>query len=711
MSNVMTRTVGFGNLTKEHKNIPNPEIGEDIEGFMSRCITFFRIKGEDQLAGKKVCNFIWNNYQEKLLEKARKEVGKPKILMICDVKNWAWWNKSEYIKKYLSDDFDIDLMAALENGKIDETKYDFYFTFGFSYIDILKKVSFFKKITGVTAHRPLPMIEKQMKKAHFAHANSILLFNELKKFHNNVFYVPNGVDEVLFNNKKPIPIERDNIIVGHVGKMFKDKGQQEFIIPAIEKSGAESIMNTSDYKNMVKFDEMPNVYNNIDVFVVASVEDGTPNPALEAAACGRPIISNAIGNMPEFIKDGYNGFIVERKVEAYVEKIDWLRKNRDKMIKMGLNARETVEKGWTWKIQAENYRKMFKKMVDINNRKVSASIDLKNRVPNIKPSPSFSNISELEALKLIQDRAKEKNEIRISTGKPSILILVDVAGWAWDAKAHQIQKWLSKDFDIFIRYYQSSFRTFKSDEKFDLYFSFDCNSVRHFNHIAKDKKITGITSHTYTSFSGNYKNMLNSAKYVHANSMLLYNELSKIHPNVFYVPNGVDEEMFNLKIRNTNGEFVVGYVGKNTIRKGYEKFIIPACKKADVVLRPQVCRFNSPNVIKHKDIHNFYADVDCIIIASDMDGTPNQLLEAAASGRTFVGNEIGNVPEFVNDGVNGFLVQREVNAYVDKLNWLKDHREECVQMGLEARKTIEKNWTWKIQAENYGKMFEEALKG
>jgi hypothetical protein len=26
---------------------------------------------------------------------------------------------------------------------------------------------------------------------------------------------------------------------------------------------------------------------------------------------------------------------------------------------MGNNARKTVEEGWTWKIQAENYRKMF----------------------------------------------------------------------------------------------------------------------------------------------------------------------------------------------------------------------------------------------------------------------------------------------------------------------------------------------------------------
>jgi len=85
------------------------------------------------------------------------------------------------------------------------------------------------------------------------------------------------------------------------------------------------------------------------------------------------------------------------------------------------------------------------------------------------------------------------------------------------------------------------------------------------------------------------------------------------------------------------------------------------------------------------------------------------LLESAARGRTFIGNKIGNIPEFVKDGVNGFLVERKVEAYVDKLNWLKTHREECKQMGIEARKTIEEGWTWKIQTENYRKMFKEAL--
>ena len=120
--------------------------------------------------------------------------------------------------------------------------------------------------------------------------------------------------------------------------------------------------NVVTWKNKIPHSEMYKIYQDMDVFLIASLEDGTPNPGLEAAACGRPIISNRIGNMPELIEDGVNGFLVERKIEAYVEKIQWLQNNRDKMIVMGQKAREAIEKQWTWKIQAENYRKMFREI-------------------------------------------------------------------------------------------------------------------------------------------------------------------------------------------------------------------------------------------------------------------------------------------------------------------------------------------------------------
>jgi glycosyltransferase involved in cell wall biosynthesis len=290
--------------------------------------------------------------------------SKPKILFISDVKGWAWWNKSLILKKYLSDEFDIDVKAVLGEGstpanRIDQTAYDLYFTYGFSYIDFLYRVPKFKKSTGVTAHRSKNVIFPKMKMADHIHANSMMLLNELHSMgFKHAHYVPNGVEEELFKPLKPIR-EDGELIVGHVGKKCAKKCQETIILPAIKKANVKSHTNLRTWKDKIPLEEMPHTYNSMDLFLVASDEDGTPNPALEAAACGRPIISNRIGNMPEFIIDGYNGFLVPKKIDAYVEKINYFKENRDELIRMGDNARKTVLEDWTWAKQSEHYRNMF----------------------------------------------------------------------------------------------------------------------------------------------------------------------------------------------------------------------------------------------------------------------------------------------------------------------------------------------------------------
>ena len=742
------------------------------------------------------------------------ETKKPKVVFVSDVKNWAWYFKSLELKKYLSDEFDIDIVCVLAGEKITK-KYDIYFTFGYSYIDIdaLKKIPREKKITGVTAHRPIDIIASKMNQAYAVHANSRLLMDLLYQVHDNVYYLPNGVDENLFEYM-PMLAREDNITIGHVGKLSPLKGQHKFIEPAVQKAKCLYYPHYNNHTEMLPHEAMPgSVYKQIDALIVASEEDGTPNSALEAAACGRPIISNMIGNMPEFIENGVNGFLVAKDIDSYAKKIIYLRKNRQECKEMGLAARKTVEEGWTWKIQAENYRKMFrdviagkesndyidfdklqkindnlrknndlvietesiikteekrivalaKKATDIAEAKRNGTFG-KEKVDVVKKrkrTPKITIDKEIEARikkseeKSKADRIKNKKEqskrkteeakarkkrmqplmkkkppvakkplpVKVEKKKiekvkkiikkhtkPSVLLLVDVIGWAWDEKAQNIKKYLSDEFDVDIRYFQASTNKFDRRKKYDIYFTFECGSARFINHANKNRRITGVTSHTFTSMP-NFHNKLKSCDILHANSILLKEELQTYFPkkHIYYLPNGVNEEKFSLNNRKIEKPFTVCYVGKNTKRKGYSDYIVPACEKAGVILKGQTCRFNSPNVIKHKDMPNFYKGVDVVLVASDMDGTPNPLLEAASRGITFISNKIGNVPEFVENGVNGFLVDRKIKDYVDKLNWLKDHRQECKEMGLDARKTVEEGWTWKIQAENYRKMFREVL--
>lgn len=86
-----------------------------------------------------------------------------------------------------------------------------------------------------------------------------------------------------------------------------------------------------------------------------------PLSILESLACGKPVIASKIGGIPELVKDGFNGFLVDSgNVEDLVEKIDRLWNNPVLCRKLGKNARDYVEKNFGKKQHYNNLKKIYK---------------------------------------------------------------------------------------------------------------------------------------------------------------------------------------------------------------------------------------------------------------------------------------------------------------------------------------------------------------
>jgi glycosyltransferase involved in cell wall biosynthesis len=286
----------------------------------------------------------------------------PRIMIIADVQPWAWGIKSRYIQKYLKSQFDITIKYINEDPSFITDDFDLYLTYTPSHLSALKHIPRHKKITGITAHTGLHkhIIKKVFDDKVIAlHGNSVLLCNELKKSHKTVYYVPNGVDTELFTYY-PVPYNPiKRLRVGYVGKPIKAKGIH-IIQEAVYKYGkARLLTNTASWQNAYPQQSIQNnLYNQIHAYIVASAMDGTPNPALEAAATGKLIISNRIGNMPEFITE-QNGILVkEQKAKYYIEAFKYIKDNPEIVLTMGEQARKTAEK-WDWRYQVRNYKKMF----------------------------------------------------------------------------------------------------------------------------------------------------------------------------------------------------------------------------------------------------------------------------------------------------------------------------------------------------------------
>ena len=56
---------------------------------------------------------------------------------------------------------------------------------------------------------------------------------------------------------------------------------------------------------------MEEVYSLLDMLVIASSTEGVPLTVLEAMKHGIPVVSTAVGGIPEVIEDGVDGLIVD----------------------------------------------------------------------------------------------------------------------------------------------------------------------------------------------------------------------------------------------------------------------------------------------------------------------------------------------------------------------------------------------------------------
>ena len=83
-------------------------------------------------------------------------------------------------------------------------------------------------------------------------------------------------------------------------------------MPAIKGSKGSVLKLAAREEKWRTQEEMVAFYQGVDVQICASRTEGGPHPLLEAAACGIPLISTRVGIAPELIKDGDNGFLIER---------------------------------------------------------------------------------------------------------------------------------------------------------------------------------------------------------------------------------------------------------------------------------------------------------------------------------------------------------------------------------------------------------------
>jgi glycosyltransferase involved in cell wall biosynthesis len=105
-------------------------------------------------------------------------------------------------------------------------------------------------------------------------------------------------------------------------------------------------------------------YSAADIVVLPSRQDNLPNTGVEAAACGRPVVSFAIGGIPDIVEDRESGFLCpEEDTGALAEAIGKILGDDELRCRMGKTARERAERRFSSKVLIPEFVKLYEALL------------------------------------------------------------------------------------------------------------------------------------------------------------------------------------------------------------------------------------------------------------------------------------------------------------------------------------------------------------
>jgi len=194
-----------------------------------------------------------------------------------------------------------------------------------------------------------------MEKIRYKYSDmNIVVSREIQRWYPNSIYIPNGVDHKTFTPKgKRISVSSNKIKIVWVGRRDKVKGYD--ILTVLKR-----YFTVIEAYN-VPYEKIPEYYRAGDVFVLPSLYEGMPLTALEAMACGLPVVAYRVGGLPDIVFDGFNGYLVKPgDIKGLIEKIKLAYENKKKL---GRNGRWLVEKIFNWDCVVKRYIEVYESVL------------------------------------------------------------------------------------------------------------------------------------------------------------------------------------------------------------------------------------------------------------------------------------------------------------------------------------------------------------
>lgn len=207
----------------------------------------------------------------------------------------------------------------------------------------------------------------------------------------------NGVDAQRFYyfspNRRKLPIEdfagEEQFVIGTVGRIQKIKDQFSLLRAVaclLERDASyrqhlrlvvvgEGPM-MPELKALAKFlglteivwfagarDDVPEILQALDLYVLSSMREGISNSILEAMATGLPMIVTGVGGNPELVLDGQTGIIVPAEDSvALADAIQEYFHTPEKVVSYGKSGRKRIETEFSIDAMVKNYLAVYEEL-------------------------------------------------------------------------------------------------------------------------------------------------------------------------------------------------------------------------------------------------------------------------------------------------------------------------------------------------------------
>ena len=226
---------------------------------------------------------------------------------------------------------------------------------------------------------------KSLLSSHIAYDNPEMktrFFKSLLLRH-KISFIPHGVDTNVFKPLEPIDRTTFNVVcVGNIG----DNKNQLFIIKALKnlpqnivlhlygKEDKEYRKNLDDFIELNNMKErvlfhgflenvtIPQVYRKMDLFVLASYQEGLPVSILEALACGLPVLSSDSGGGAKYILSRGGGYIFDLdNPNSLADNLKRMATNKEEIKRLSVEGIKNIKANFSVQNEISSYEKVYLK--------------------------------------------------------------------------------------------------------------------------------------------------------------------------------------------------------------------------------------------------------------------------------------------------------------------------------------------------------------